>query len=177
MLILVGASASGKTATALNLQKRYGLIKAVTTTTRQMREGENNGIDYFFVDKEEFEKRIKKDKFVEHSIYNNNYYGCGRDQVADNKVIVLDPNGVKSFQNLHDSRVISILLTCNKETRKQRMQLRGDQSGKIIERLTNDIEDFSEDKTSNVDFIVDTSKKTIDEVTDEVYRLYQNKLK
>lgn len=177
MLILVGASASGKTATALNLQKRYGLIKAVTTTTRQMRDGENNGVDYFFVSKEEFEKRLNDNKFVEHSIYNNNYYGCGKDQVSDNKVIVLDPNGVKSFQNLHDKRVISILLICNAETRKQRMQLRGDQSGKIIERLTNDVEDFSSEKTSNVDFIVDTSKKTIDEVTDEVYRLYQNKLK
>lgn len=177
MLILVGASASGKTATALNLQKRYGLVKAITTTTRALREGEKDGVDYFFISKEEFKKRLQQNKFVEHSLYNSNYYGCGKDQVADNKVIVLDPNGVKSFQDLNDKRVISILLTCSEKTREERMKLRGDQVGKIAERLTNDVIDFSKEKTANVDFVVDTGNKTIDEVADEVHQLYINKLK
>ena len=44
MLILCGASASGKTVTALNLQKRYGLVKAITTTTRPKRYGEQDAL-------------------------------------------------------------------------------------------------------------------------------------
>ena len=53
-----------------------------------------------FISKEEFEKRLKEGKFVEHTLYNNNYYGCGIDQVEDNKVIVLDPNGFLSSDGL-----------------------------------------------------------------------------
>ena len=94
MIILTGASASGKTVTALNLQKRFGLIKAITTTTREMRTGDTNGVEYFFITKEEFLKRLKEGKFVEHSLYNDNFYGCGIDQVDDNKIVVLDPNGL-----------------------------------------------------------------------------------
>ena len=88
MLILTGASASGKTVTAFDLQKRYNLVKAITTTTRPIRVGEKDGVDYFFVSKEEFKKRLNEGKFVESSIYNDNYYGCGIDQIADNKVVV-----------------------------------------------------------------------------------------
>ena len=100
MILLVGASASGKTATALDLQKRYGLVKAITTTTREKRVGETDGIEYFFITKTEFEKRLKEGRFVEHSLYNGNYYGCGIDQINDNKIVVLDPNGLHSFNKL-----------------------------------------------------------------------------
>ena len=76
MIVLTGASASGKTVTALDLQKRYGLVKAITTTTREKRVGETDGVEYFFVSKDEFQKRLKENKFVEYSLYNGNYYGA-----------------------------------------------------------------------------------------------------
>ena len=59
MIVLCGASASGKTVTALDLQQRYGLVKAITTTTREKRVGETDGVEYFFVTKEEFQKRLE----------------------------------------------------------------------------------------------------------------------
>ena len=68
MIILCGASASGKTVTALELQRKYGLSKAVTTTTREKRVGESDGVEYFFISKEEFQKRLKENKFVESSL-------------------------------------------------------------------------------------------------------------
>ena len=55
MLILVGPSASGKTQIVQILRAKYGLNKMVTYTSRQMRPGEREGIDYFFLTKEEFE--------------------------------------------------------------------------------------------------------------------------
>jgi len=176
MLILTGASASGKTVTALDLQKRYGLVKAITTTTRALRDGEQDGVDYFFVTKEEFEKRLKEDKFVEHSIYNSNYYGCGKDQVSDNKVIVLDPNGLHSFQNLHDPRIITVLLVADEQTRRERMLGRGDKHEKIVERLTNDVRDFAKEKVSGCDLVVQTANKNIGQVADEIYAFYISKI-
>lgn len=173
MIILTGASASGKTVTALDLQKRYGLVKAITTTTRQIRVNETDGVDYFFVTKEEFKKRLSEGKFVESSIYNENYYGCGIDQVADNKVVVLDPNGLHSFRALNNKRIVSFLLVCNKDVREQRMHIRGDKEEKISERLQNDVDDFAMEKIGEVDFIINTDDKTIKQVTDEIYKLYR----
>lgn len=176
MLILTGASASGKTVTALDLQKRYGLVKAITTTTRQIRIGEKDGVDYFFISKDEFKKRLSDGKFVESSIYNENYYGCGIDQIADNKVVVLDPNGLHSFKALNNKNIVSFLLICDKETRESRMHSRGDNKDKIIERLKNDVNDFAMEKVGEVDFIIKTDDKTIEEVTDEIYKLYKSRI-
>lgn len=176
MIILTGASASGKTVTALNLQKRFGLIKAVTTTTREKRVGETDGIEYFFVSKEEFEKRLKENKFVEHSLYNGNYYGCGIDQVSDNKIVVLDPNGLHSFLKLKNKNIVSFHLIADEKTREARMIERGDKKENISQRLINDVEDFSLEKIGKVDFVINTQDKTIDEVSEMIYKLYKEKI-
>lgn len=176
MLILTGASASGKTVTAFDLQKRYNLVKAITTTTRPIRVGEKDGVDYFFVSKEEFKKRLNEGKFVESSIYNDNYYGCGIDQIADNKVVVLDPNGLHSFMALNNKKIVSFLLVCNQSTRENRMRTRGDENKKIAERLQNDVNDFAMEKIGKVDFIINTDNKTINQVTDEIYKLYISRI-
>ncbi len=174
MIILVGASASGKTATALKLQEKYNLKKAVTTTTREMRVGECDGVDYFFITREEFLKRNKDNKFVETTLYNNNFYGCGIDQVSDNHIIVLDPNGVQSFKKLKNKNIVIFLIVCDEKIRKERMILRGDNELKIKERLENDIIDFDIKKIGKVDFIINTNNLTIDEVAELIYNKYNS---
>ena len=176
MIVLTGASASGKTVTALDLQKRHNLVKAITTTTREKRVGETNGVEYFFVTKEEFLKRLNENKFVEHSVYNGNYYGCGIDQVSDNKIVVLDPNGLHSFLKLKDKNIVSFLLIANENTRKERMCSRGDKKENIEQRIKNDVEDFSLEKIGKVDFVINTENYTIEEVSDLIYKLYKEKL-
>lgn len=176
MIILIGASASGKTVTALDLQKRYGLKKAVTTTTREKRVGETDGIEYFFVSKEEFLKRIEENRFVEHSIYNGNYYGCGIDQVDDNRIVVLDPNGLHSFQVLKNKNIVSFLLIADEKTRQSRMVSRGDKPESIAMRIKNDVNDFSLEKIGKVDFIIKTENKSIEQTSDEIYKLYKDKI-
>jgi len=176
MIVLTGASASGKTVTALDLQKRHNLVKAITTTTREKRVGETDGVEYFFVTKDEFLKRLNENKFVEHSIYNGNYYGCGIDQVSDNKIVVLDPNGLHSFLKLKDKNIVSFLLIANETTRKKRMCSRGDKKENIEQRIKNDVEDFSLEKIGKVDFVINTENYTIEEVSDLIYKLYKEKL-
>ncbi len=177
MIVLTGASASGKTVTALDLQKRHNLVKAITTTTREKRVGETDGVEYFFISKEEFLKRLSENKFVEHSLYNGNYYGCGVDQVSDNKIVVLDPNGLHAFLKLKDKNIVSFLLIADQKTREKRMESRGDKEANIKQRIENDIEDFSLEKIGKVDFVINTENYTIEEVSDLIYKLYTEKLK
>ena len=176
MIVLTGASASGKTVTALDLQKRHGLVKAITTTTREKRVGETDGVEYFFISKEEFEKRLKENKFVEHSLYNGNFYGCGVDQISDNKIVVLDPNGLHSFLKLKNKNIVSFLLIADEKTRKSRMQSRGDKEVNIKQRIENDLVDFDLDRIGKVDFVINTENYTIEEVSDLIYKLYSEKL-
>ena len=75
MIVITGASATGKTETARVLSTLFNIKKVVTHTTRPMRKGETDGVDYHFVSKEEFLKLKDEDYFVETTTYNNNYYG------------------------------------------------------------------------------------------------------
>ena len=176
MIILCGASASGKTVTALELQRKYGLTKAITTTTREKRVGETNGVEYFFITTEEFKKRIEQNKFVEFSIYNDNYYGCGIDQVADDKVVVLDPNGLHSFKKLKNKNIVTFLLVADEETRRERMTSRGDKVENIAQRIKNDVVDFAEEKIGQVDFVIMTNNMSIEQTADKIYECYTKAL-
>ena len=167
---------SGKTVTALDLQKRHGLVKAITTTTREKRVGETDGVEYFFVTKEEFQKRLSENKFVEHSLYNGNFYGCGIDQVSDNKIVVLDPNGLHAFLKLKDKNVVSFLLIADEKTRRERMVSRGDKAENVASRIENDVKDFSLENIGKVDFVINTENHSIEQVSDMIFDLYQQKL-
>ena len=177
MLILVGASASGKTEIAKELLKSFNISKVVTHTTRPKRINETNDIDYHFVTKDIFLNLLSKNKFVEHSLYNGNYYGCSKDEIGDNKVVILDPNGLKAFNKLNDKRIVSVLILTDEKTRYQRMISRGDSLDNVKKRIENDRISFDIKNIDRVDFVVNNENKSIKEITKEIYDLYVNELK
>ncbi len=177
MIVLSGASASGKTEAAKMLTQKYGIVKAITTTTRSMRCNEVNGRDYFFVSKEQFEQMIKEDQFVEHTLYNGNYYGSTKNQIADNKSVVIDLEGLKSYSALNDKRIVTFYLSTSEDVRFRRMLERGDSEENAKQRIENDRRIFASNQIPPVDFKIDSENKTIEQVADEVYRLYCKKMK
>ncbi len=76
LAVLSGPSGSGKD-TVLDKLKKTDFVfdKTISATTRDIRDGEKNGVDYFFIDKNDFEKKINEGYFLEYTIYNDNYYG------------------------------------------------------------------------------------------------------
>lgn len=172
MILLSGASASGKTVTALKMCEKYGFKKAITTTTREPRVGEKDGVDYFFISQKEFENRLNKDFFVESVSYNQNYYGSGKDQIGEDKIIVLELNGVDAYKALGDKNIIFFYLYAPEDVRYNRMISRGDALEKAKMRILNDRESFKEENVKNVDFRIDTSKHGIEEVADIIYKEY-----
>ena len=177
MIVLSGASASGKTEAAKMLTQKYGIVKAITTTTRRMRCNEVNGRDYFFVSKEQFEQMIKDEEFVEHTLYNGNYYGSTKSQIADNKSVVIDLEGLRSYSSLNDKRIVTFYLSTSEDVRYKRMLERGDKEEDAKRRIENDRKVFTDDNIPPVDFRIDSENKTIEQVADEVYSLYCAKMK
>lgn len=177
MLILIGASASGKTEVAKTLAKKYNITKIVTYTTRIPRINETNGIDYNFVTVEDFAKLTSEHFFVETTYYNNNYYGTAKKDVKDDKCIILDPNGLKSFNTLNDRRVISIYLDSAETFRKERMISRGDKLEDVEKRLINDRITFNKANLNGIDFVIESNEISIEELSEKVKDVYLNALK
>ena len=82
LVVLSGPSGSGKD-TVLEVLKEsdFSFDKTISATTRDMRDGEKDGVDYYFIDKNTFEERIKNQEFLEYTIYNDNYYGTPKSEV------------------------------------------------------------------------------------------------
>ncbi len=176
MLILIGASASGKTEVAKYLMHKYHLNKIITYTTRQKRINEINGVDYNFISLEEFALLKEQDFFVETTYYNQNYYGTAKKDIQDDKCIILDPNGFQSFLALHDPKIISFYLDSDEEIRFQRMLDRKDDENLARQRIINDRIAFYDKHMKGVTFVVDSNDISIKDLGDKIYNLYHNML-
>ena len=176
MIVLAGASASGKTEAAKMLAAKYGITKVITTTTRPMRVGEVHARDYFFVSKEEFEKMIKENRFVEYTCYNGYYYGSTKDQIASDKCVVIDPAGLKAYIGLNDENIITFFLDSSEETRRKRMIERGDKIENVISRIEHDKKAFVPEMLPVVDYHINTETLNIEEVADLIYKVYKEQL-
>ncbi len=171
MLILIGASASGKTEIAKLLIKNHGFEKLVTTTTREMRPGEVNGIDYNFVSAEDFFKKKEENGFFETVIYNENYYGTPK-ECKDNNVLIVDPIGANNIFKNSEGHMF-IVLTTDESVRKERMLSRGDSLSHTIERLNHDREHFELSKMIHYDYSIDTTNRTLNDLSVEINKLYK----
>lgn len=173
MLILVGPSASGKTEAVKILINEYNLHKLVTYTTRPMRVGEVNGRDYHFISKEEFEQRIKNDFFLEYVSYNDFYYGTAYEDLASNKVVILEPSGVATYKEKAPELVKVCYLRTPIEIRLKRMIARGDSEEQIKKRIQNDDFIFNRKMEEMADWVINSDEYTIEDMTDVIYQLYK----
>ena len=172
MIIIIGASASGKTEISKILQKKYNYNKCITTTTRPMRDNERNGVDYHFITKEEFIKKLKDKEFVEHSLYNDNYYGLNKHDVINNGLVIVDPRGANELIKILKKEVFIVFVETSEKIRKSRMENRGDDIDSIKQRLKVDRKVFKKRKLKKVDFVLINEDQSLDELAELVHNKY-----
>lgn len=128
ILILCGPTASGKSTTQKLLCEKYGFHRVVAYTTREPRENEVFGEDYYFVTEDKFVDMIIKKEFIESTIYSNNrYYGTSVSSIkdADKKdyVAVMTPSGarrMKKYAAEHNIPCVVVLLDISLKTKVYR---------------------------------------------------------
>lgn len=172
MIVIIGASASGKTEISKILIKNYNYKKLITTTTRNLRPNERNHIDYHFVSKDEFLKGLKNNEFLEHTIYNNNYYGINKKDVNKNALVIVDPNGANVLIDELKENSFVVYVKTNKRIRKSRMLSRKDDPEVIKERLKNDDKIFKKSNIKKIDLVLKNNKTCINELAKKLHEEY-----
>ncbi len=141
IFVLSAPSGTGKTTIQKMLKNEIKDIDLVVTyTTRKPRYGERNGVDYNFVNEDEFKKMIKEDKFAEWSIVYGNYYGTPKEKIEQNlkqgkkTLLVIDTQGgLKIKKKYPDAFLIGILPPSLKE-QENRMRKRQDMDEEEIKK-------------------------------------------
>ena len=142
ILIISGPSGCGKSTLLKEVYKDIDdYYFSISTTTRAPRIGEVNGIDYFFVTKEEFEKDINNGDFLEYAKVHDNYYGTSlkpiKKALDESKLVIfdIDVQGHEIVRSKLDSITTSVFITTpSLEVLETRLNSRNTDSTEIIEK-------------------------------------------
>ena len=141
-IVLSSPSGAGKTTITKKLSQKYPNIRiSISHTTRKPRPNEIDGVDYFFVNGDEFEKLIKKDNFYEYAKIFNNYYGTSKKLVEDfikkdfDVVFDIDWQGTKKLSQFKELNLIKIfILPPNKLELEKRLINRNQDTNQTVDK-------------------------------------------
>jgi guanylate kinase len=142
-IIISAPSGTGKTTICNSLRESVPDLKFIIShTTRQIREGEIDGVDYIFISKKEFENKIKNNDFLEWAQVHDNYYGTSLESadISINKgydtLLEIDIQGVKSLRKMNYQGTYIIIFPPSVKELEARLRKRGsDSEEKILQRV------------------------------------------
>ena len=173
MLVMIGASASGKTEIAKRLIEKYGFKKMITYTTRDKRPGEIDGVDYHFLTTEQFKERLAQNFFLETVIYNHHYYGTAFKDTDSNKVLIVDPQGANVLYEKMNGQNLYCYIESSENLRIKRMESRGDHLRDIQRRIEKDRKRFDKQNLTHIDHVIQNQEDaSIDALVAHIYQLY-----
>ena len=141
LIVISGFAGAGKgTIVKMIREANPNLALSISMTTRNMRPGEENGREYFFVTKEEFEEAIRNDELIEYANYVGNYYGTPRKYVekmlSEGKDVILEieAQGALQIKEKFKDAMLVFITPPSAEVLKQRLVNRGTETEDVIER-------------------------------------------
>ncbi|MGI5968340.1 MAG: guanylate kinase [Lachnospiraceae bacterium] len=140
LTVISGFSGAGKGTVVKKLTDDYGYKVSVSATTRQPREGEKDGREYFFITKEEFESRIQAQGFLEYAGYVDNYYGTPAEYVdkelskGHDVILEIEVCGGLQVKEKRPDAVMIFLVPPSADELKKRLISRGTEDTETIEK-------------------------------------------
>lgn len=140
LVVVSGFSGAGKGTLMKRLMEKYeNYALSISVTTRPPREGEQDGREYFFRSREEFEEWIEMDRFVEYAEYVDNYYGTPKEYVEERlkagKDVILEieiQGALKVKEKLPDTLLLFVSPPSAQEL-KRRLETRGTETPESIQ--------------------------------------------
>ncbi len=164
LLVISGPSGSGKGTVSKELLSRNDdIVFSISSTTRKPRPTEVDGVNYFFLEEEEFKKKVAENQFLEHAYVHTNYYGTPRDFVLEEidkgEIVLLeiDVQGALQVKKNYKNVVFVFLLPPTMDELRNRIIKRGTESEEDIEtRFKNAFEEL--DFVGEYDYFVVNDK-------------------
>ena len=178
IFLITGCSGSGKTTITEQLEMKYGLKSIQSYTTRAKRSENETG--HIFVSDKEFDNLTN---LVGYTVFAGNRYCATAEQVENNDLYVIDPNGIdyfiKSYKGKKTPKIIFV--DSDLTTRYDRMVKRAEDKGdafltavdKALNRIKNDVVEFYDYTHNNahIDFIINNNSD--DNISDVAEKIYQ----
>ncbi|WP_168121956.1 guanylate kinase [Paenibacillus sp. HB172176] len=144
LIVLSGPAGVGKGTVCTALRSKMpDIVYSVSATTRQPRQGEVDGVNYFFKTREQFKDMIARDALLEHAEYVGNYYGTPRDFVdrtlagGQDVILEIEVQGALKVKDKFPEAIFIFLLPPSLDELKQRITGRGTESQDIINSRMN----------------------------------------
>lgn len=148
IIALIGEAGSGKDTLMQRILTEYPLVfnEIISCTTRPMREGEAEGVNYFYLTPEEFAGKVLHNEMLEATSFNDWFYGTSYDALRSDcpNIGVFNPDGIRAMMGMPGIDVIIFKVTCNDKIRLLRQLNREEKPDvdEIIRRYKTDKEDF-----------------------------------
>ncbi len=139
LIVFSAPSGCGKGTMLAEILKDEKFYVSVSATTRQPRDGEIDGVNYHFISKEEFLKKIDENDFIEHAEYCNNFYGTLKSEV-DNKlekginvILEIEVQGAMKIRDIRPDAIFVFVAPPSISELRRRLKKRGTESEEVIE--------------------------------------------
>lgn len=178
LIVVSGFSGSGKGTLMRELLKEYdNYALSISAATRSPREGETDGVDYFFKSVEEFEKMIAEDELIEYARYVNNYYGTLKKYVEDHLaagkdvILEIEIQGALKIKSKFPDALLLFVTPPDAATLERRLVGRGTETADVIaSRMRRAVEEA--DGMGSYDYII--INDDIERCRDEVHQIIQS---
>lgn len=139
LTVISGFSGVGKGTLVSELLKKYdNYALSISATTRKPRVGEVDGINYFFISKEEFEEKIQAGELLEHAKYVENYYGTPKKYVEDmlksgkDVLLEIEIQGARQIKKMMPQALLIFVMPPDAKTLEERLVGRGTETSDVI---------------------------------------------
>lgn len=171
LIVVSGPSGVGKDTICNELiNKNKNIVYSVSMTTREKRNGEVDGINYYFVDEETFNRNINDGNFIEYAKVYDKYYGTPKDKVIESLnngkdvLLVLDIVGALNIKKEYPNGIFIFIMPPDMKTLLNRVKQRGGDKEKIIERFKEDYQMINEYSKYNYVVINDDLNSAVEKV-------------
>lgn len=186
IIVLLGASATGKDTVAKHISEKYNIPMAISYTTRPMRSNETQGVEYYFISDDEMHEKFKNGEVIEHTSYyiqsedvSYTYANVvGEFEKGDYILTILNPHGLYQFnKSQYKDNLVSIMLNCDARVRLIR-SLNRDENVNVKEVLDREIRDELDfiERRPKTDYEIDTNKP-LEKVFNNIDNVIENILK
>jgi len=173
LIVISAPSGAGKDTVVKELMKRDGnnLWVSVSATSRAPREGEKEGVDYYYLSKEEFEKKIEEGFFIEYTNYAGNYYGTPKKYIKDkidqgiDVILIIEIEGASNIKKLVPEAIFIFIMPPSLKELVRRLKNRGTETNeKIMKRFHEAYKEVNDVSKYNYVVVNDKLEEAVDKV-------------